>query len=335
MLKWKFSKDDLLKELKRQGSSAKIDLGFCLRWHAHEVGVNGPLVRNLHSESKHMIPTDVESLTALVCFMILETLDYISEDGAMTVLGDAMKDSPIAFEESILLALEMMKFGLLTGEPLEAPEEKKFPQAVNYPTSASIDTKTRATLFISRVFSLIPMKLKNDLWAAKVDFDLAAFHCLVRVMNRSLRLTTEACLTNVLAKDIAKGTKLLPNYTQAPTGPVPSEILSHPSSPRSRSVAGGSVLPAFMLPRACLGIVSKFFLDYTPSGGLKQFETDLKKKFPCSADPIGDLKAGFAFWEELHRIMEAISEPLGTKDMLNEMNAANRIIAEKRKVIGI
>ena len=338
LLKWKFTKDDLMKELKRQGPSAKVDLGFCLRWHAHEFEVNGPLIKNLSdNKTTMMIPSDIESLTALVCFMILETLDYISEEGAMTVLGDAMKDSPLAFEESILIALEMMKFGLLTGEPLEAPDDKKFPQAVNYPTSGSVDTKTRAQLFVSRVMSLVPMKLKNDLWAAKVDFDLAAFHCLVRVMNRSLRLTTEACLTNVLARDVAKGTKILPNYTQSPTGPVPSEILSHPVSPRSRA-AGGSVLPAFMLPRACLGIVSKFFLDYTPTsggGGLKQFETDLKKKFPCTADPVGDLKAGFAFWDELHRIMEVISEPLGTTDMLNEMNAANRIIAEKRKTIGI
>ena len=345
MLKWKFSRDELMKELKRQGPSSKIDLGFCLRWHAHEVEINGPLIRNLSAANASgtttslSFPSDLDSLTALVCLMILETLDYISEDGQMTVLGDAMKDSPIAFEESILLALEMMKFGLLTGEPLEAPEDKKFPQAVNYPTAQSVNNKTRSNLFISRVMSLVPMKLRNDLWAAKVDFDLAAFHCLVRVMNRSLRLTTEACLTNVLAKDIAKGTKLLPSYTQSPTGPVPSEILSSPTSPRSRNAASTSVLPAFMLPRACLGIVSKFFLDYVVSGSsagaAKQFEADLKKKFPCTQDPIADLKAGFAFWDELYRIMDVISEPLGTTEMLDEMKTANRIITEKRKVIGI
>jgi len=324
-IKWKFTREDLTREMKRQ-NILKIDIGFCLRWHAHESEIDGPLIRNMSSSSSSVpVPSDTDSITALICFMIMETMDYVAEDGSMTVLGDVIKDSPIGFGESVLLAIEMMKFGLLTGEPLEAPEDKKFPSAVNYPTSS------KSVMLISRIMSLIPMKLRNDLWSAKVDFDLAAFHCLVRAMNRSMRLIVEACVTNVLVRDISKA-KLIPKNSQSPNDPVPSEILANPAS-----ISGTSVLPSFMLPRACMGIVMKYFLDYpgNAGGSVKNFETDVKKRFPCTADPIADLKAAFVFWDELYRIIDAIAEPLGTTDMLDEMKTANNIISEKRKTLGI
>ena len=323
-LKWRFTREELTAELKRQNAKS-IDLAFCLRWHAYEFERDGALVRGLtESSSRSFAPTDADSMTALILFKVLEATDYISEDGGMTVLGDVIKNTPVALEESILLAVELMKFGLLTGEPLEAPEGKKFPAAVNYPSNA--DATTRTKLFITRVLSLVPMKLKNDLWSAKVDFDLAAFHCLVRALNRSLRLVVEACVGNVLLKDV-KQTKLVPANSQYPNGPVPSEQLATATAPPASS------LPAFMLPRACLGIVTKFMMDYT--GDAKSFEAELKKKFPCCQDPVGDLRAGFSFWKQLHRVIEAIAEPLGTTEMLDEMNAASRLLDDKRRNLAI
>jgi hypothetical protein len=321
-LNWKFTREDLTREMKRQNIH-KVDVLFCLKWHAHDYETNGPLIRNATTNTSQFIPTDTESLTAVVCLMILETLDYIAPDGSMTVLGDVIKDSPIAFEEPILLAIELMKFGLLTGEPLEAPTDKPFPAAVAYPSTEGVDSRTRSVMLISRVISLVPMKLKNDLWSAKVDFDLAAFHCLVRAMNRSMRLIVEACVANHVVSDVKRSGLLLKN-SQAPNGPVPSEILASTSANTPTSI-----LPSFMLPRACLGILVKYFLDY--SG--KSFEADVKKKFPCFADPIADLKAGLIFWDELIRVVSAVAEPLGTTGMLDEMKAANQLILEKRKLL--
>ena len=51
--------------------------------------------------------------------MVLESLEYVSEDGGMTVLGDVLKDTPHKFQEPVLVALELMKFGLLSGEPFD------------------------------------------------------------------------------------------------------------------------------------------------------------------------------------------------------------------------
>ena len=48
----------------------------------------------------------------------------------MTVLGDALKDCPDKYQEPCLFALELMKFGLLTGEAFEPPEQKSFPTAL-------------------------------------------------------------------------------------------------------------------------------------------------------------------------------------------------------------
>ena len=228
----------------------------------------------------------------------------------MTVLGDVLKDAPTKFGESVLLAVEMMKFGVLTGEPLEAPAGKNFPAAVNYPCTGS------AVLLLTRVLSLVPMTLRNDLWSAKVDFDLAAFHCLVRSLNRSLRLVVEACVANQVLSEPAKAKLITPQTFQFGA---------------AESANTTSSLPALMLPRACLGIVAKFMLEY--AGEARNFETELKKRFPCAADPIGDLKTGIAFWEELLRIVTAIAEPLGTTEMLEEMKSAGKLLEAKRQLL--
>ena len=88
-----------------------------------------------------------------------------------------------------------------------------------------------------------------------------------------------------------------------------------------------------MLPRAGLGIVAKFMLEY--AGDAKSFEADVKKKFPCATDPMGDLKVGFAFWAELLRIVSAIAEPLGTTDMLEDMKVAGKLLEEKRRLLAL
>jgi 5'-3' exonuclease len=315
-LRWRFTKDDLQAEMRRQNTKT-VDLGFCLRWHAHDFQTDGPLLRNLSDnipDKPAFSVQDQDSLSALVMLMMLEVFDYVSEEGGMTVLGDAIQATSSALLEPVLLALEMMKFGVLNGEPLEAPDGKTFPVAVQYPSPATADAKTKQTMLISRLMSLMPMRLRNDLWSAKVDFDLASFHCLVRAVNRSMRLVTESCLGNVLLKDMTKA-KLVPAHSQAPS---------------SDATGVESTLPAFMLPRACLGILVKYMLEYEG----KNFEADVRKKFPCAADPVGDLKVGLKFWDELTRIVTAIAEPLGTTDMMDEIVAAGKLLETKRKSLG-
>merc|ERR1719191_2558205 len=96
----------------------------------------------------------------------------------------------------------MMKFGVLNGDPFDAAAgTKAFPDQVQYPSGA-VDPYTKSIMLLSRVMSLVPMKLKHDMWNADVDFDLAAFHSLVRVLKRTLRQLVEASLASILLQDL-------------------------------------------------------------------------------------------------------------------------------------
>merc|ERR1719261_1035708 len=182
------------------------------------------------------------------------------------MLGDVLKDvQERQFQEPCLVALEMMKFGVLSGEPFDAADATRpFPSQVCYP-SLPIDPKTKSILLLTRVMSLIPMKLKSDMWNADVDFDLAAFHALIRILKRTLRQMTEACLASILLKDLPTS-KLLPK----------DFMCASPS--KENHFVTPALLPTFMLPRACMGIVMKYFLSYPGDGD--SFKRDLVGKFP-------------------------------------------------------
>merc|ERR1719407_438627 len=164
-----------------------------------------------------------------------------------------------------------MKFGILSGESFDAAvADRPFPEQVNYP-SAPVEATVKATLLLSRVMSLVPMKLKNDMWNADVDFDLAAFHSLVRILKRALRQLTEASLASVLLKDLSR-VKLLPMGFMC-------------ASPKKEDhLSTNALLPTFMLPRACMGIVVRYFLEF--KGDSQQLHKDLMQRFPCCVQPI-------------------------------------------------
>merc|ERR1712232_850354 len=250
---------------------------------------------------------DTNALAVLVHLLVLEHLELIAEDGGMTVLGNVLKDSPRSLQESTLVALEMMKFGVLTSEPFDAAQQDRpFPEAVKYPTQPYAP-RTKAVLLLSRVMSLVPMKLKSDMWNADVDFDLAAFHSMVRVLKRTLRQLVESSLVSTLLKDLTR-VKLLPPGFMCAT-PKAENHLQTPA-----------MLPAFMLPRACMGIVARHFLDYT--GEPSNFARELKSRFPCCMQAVDDLKVAFEFWEDLRRCVDAIAEPLECTDLRDEMTMA-------------
>eukprot|EP00931_Biecheleriopsis_adriatica_P028045 TRINITY_DN16776_c0_g2_i1.p1 TRINITY_DN16776_c0_g2~~TRINITY_DN16776_c0_g2_i1.p1 ORF type:complete len:743 (+),score=127.44 TRINITY_DN16776_c0_g2_i1:66-2294(+) len=321
-LNWIISAEAVAAELARQGAS-KVDLKFCLAWHAQEFHTDGPLIRNLMKKStvdKNTVANDTQALSATVHFMLLENLKLIEDDGGMTVLGLLLKNCPSHFQEATLLALELMKFGLLSGEPLATAGEP-FPELVNYPT-APTDIETRSVLLLSRVMSLVPMKLKAGTWNAPVDFDLAAFHGLVKLVMRALRQLTEASLASVLLQDMSR-LKLLPLGFLKST-PIHDPLYPHPED-------NSSLLPSFMLPRACMGIVCLHFLRYR--GEPKKFKQNLGNRFPCCARPLQDLKLAFSFWEELTRCVLKIAEPLGAEELAEDMMAASKVLTQQRQMM--
>jgi hypothetical protein len=311
-LKWNLVADQVAAETKRQGCD-RIDFKFCLQWHAHEFETDGALIPTREETTPNIwCSNDLNALTALVHMMVLENLELIADDGGMTFLGNVLKETPRHLQESTLVALELMKTGMLSSEPFEpAQQDRPFPAPVQYPSSQGCPPRTKAIMLLSRVMSLVPMKLKNDMWNADVDFDLAAFHSLVRILKRTLRQLVEASLTSMLIKDLSL-VKLLPPGFMCAT-PNKEDHLRSPG-----------VLPAFPLPRACMGIVARHFLEYT--GPPENLKADTQSKFPCCLQPLADLKVAFEFWDDLRRCVDAIADPLECTDLRDEMAMATEQI---------
>lgn len=320
IIRWNINATNVAQELHRQ-SIKKVDFKFCLAWHANEVLKEGPLISDLQRETipENHKGNDTKAISAIVHFMLLEHLGLIADDGAMTVLGDVLKDSPRQLQEPCLVALEMMKFGILSGEPFEAAE-RPFPEQVKYPKSP-VDSNTKSMLLLSRVMSLVPMKLKSGMWNADVDFDLAAFHSLVRLVKRALRHLTEASLASVLLRNLHR-VRLLPESLLCAS--APGENIDDD---------GRGVLPTFMLPRACMGIVCLFFLKY--KGDPANFPRELTQRFPCCARPMEDLSTAFVFWDDLKRCVLKIAEPVGAQELAADMQAASKVLARKRNDLGL
>lgn len=175
-------------------------------------------------------------------------------------------------------------------------------------------------MLLSRVMSLVPMRLKSDMWNATVEFDLAAFHCLVKILKRALRQLTEAAVSSALLKDLSL-TKLLPQGFMS-------------SSPQKKDPAQTSaILPTFMLSRACMGIVCLFFLNYTelyPGS----FKRDLRLRFPCCSDPLEDLRNAFQFWNDLKRCVDETAESLQNQNMSDDFRAASAVLAAQQQKLG-
>jgi len=326
-LRWRVTKDAVEAEMRRQNVT-KVDFRFCLNWHANEWDRNdSELMPNNDQDSAPTVSNDLNSLCALVHLMVLEQSGYITQSGEMTHFGNVLKDSPSLTLEPCMVALEMMKLGVLSGDPFEAPPGRPFPPQVDYPEHA--DDRTKAVMLLTRVMSLVPMNLKGDeMWNADVDFDLTAFHSLVRILKRALRQLVEASLASVLLKEGLTLWRLLPPGFMCASG-TPARDDAHRSP---------AVLPTFMLPRACMGIVVRYFLKYTGPPG--NFAQDVAQKFPCCVDVVPDLQVAFAFWKDLRRCLDAFPKTQDpdaedSQQFVEEMTMANEVLEAQQRRLGI
>jgi len=89
-----------------------------------------------------------------------------------------------------------------------------------------------------------------------------------------------------------------------------------------------AVLPTFMLPRASMGIVVRYFLEYT--GSAASFARDIQATFPCCHQPIEDLKTAFRFWEDLRRCVDAIAQQCDAEELNEDMKNASEILYDQQ-----
>lgn len=317
-LRWTVNKEQLQKEKIRQNAT-EVDLKFCLRWHRHEFDEDGQWFKDLRTKGEPSCSEDQDCLSALVHFMLLEHLEYIGSDGEGTQFGEFLKDCPKHLMEPCLVALELLKNGSLNSDPFEPVQDKRFPLEIMYPTAQTITAEKKSIFLLTRVMSLIPMRLKTDMWNADVVFDLAAFHSMVRILKRSLRQLTEASLASVLMKDL-KRVKLLPQGFLC-------------SSPRKEDhLLSMGLLPTFMLPRTCMGIVVEHFLNSKHTDPAR-FMQDLQHRFPCCIHLRADLLQAFVFWEEIGRMMKTFEESI--PELYEDFQNASVMLKSQQKKLGL
>lgn len=321
-VRWVITKDMLAAEKKRQGVD-KVGISFCLKWHATIAEEAAKTFGMIQDGSEPRRKEEIEDEECLICmshFLLLECLELIGNEGDMTVLGDALKDVPEQYAEECLFVLELMKFGVLTEQPFEAVPDRPFPEKLHYPITHETDEQ-RSIFLLSRVLSLVPMPLAPQMWDAHVDFDLAAFASLVRILKRTLREMTEASLCNLLFQNMAYVEKL-------------SQHLFNPADQMGET--SQSMLPTFSIPRTCMGVVWKHILTWdckNPSN--EALREELKKQFPGCIDPCTGLKKALSFWKEVHRCIKAIEEPLELGEFNQYMNNATMLIEQKAAAFGL
>eukprot|EP00742_Colponemidia_sp_Colp-10_P004976 GILJ01005317.1.p1 GENE.GILJ01005317.1~~GILJ01005317.1.p1 ORF type:complete len:710 (-),score=120.16 GILJ01005317.1:212-2341(-) len=298
-LRWSIRDELLSRELTKQGLK-DVDLHMCLTWHAAECEA-ATVTSNLLApsrDSRVVVRSDKE-LTALVLFEFLEARDYIGPEGDLMIFGKALQQASSHTDE-ILLVLELMKIGQLTGTAYSTAPGG--PAMTPAPVLDKFASHEQSILLLSRIFSLLPMRLRARQWDAAVDYDLAGFHSIVKTLQRSLRNLLDMIFLSVFLKQKAQ--------------------LS-----TTNCTAVANRLPLSTEPNTAMGIVVKRILQ-TPEHAVKP---DLYDEFPCCLDPWGDIKVGIEFWTQVMQ-MATFMHSIGSlpRDFYDMFDRADSYLQSKR-----
>eukprot|EP00917_Polyrhabdina_sp_WS-2016_P002330 GHVP01005033.1.p1 GENE.GHVP01005033.1~~GHVP01005033.1.p1 ORF type:complete len:793 (+),score=95.43 GHVP01005033.1:601-2979(+) len=317
-IRWVFTRESVYEELHRQKRN-EPSLSFALRWHAHVVqnhkegnlflldrgttiqSLSTQILRkktdqsNYQHQSTTSNPSDQVSvqkyIQTLVVFKTLDILQYFAPGGQHTIFGHALAHVRGEFRPQMLVVLELMRQGLITGDDLYIRSElSKRPITRN-----SLDKDSRhSLLLISRVFSLVGCICKEP-WNAEIDYDLACYHDIVR----ALRMRLDSVVEVALAHSILNLARTQPD--------IKIKEADYPKI---------NLVPA---DRNILGVIVKYFLELDQSylsKGIDEIRLHLKKTFLAVEDPIPQLLKGLGFWFELRNLVKSLGRQNPTDEKI-------------------
>eukprot|EP01054_Gregarina_sp_Poly1_P008863 Gregarina_sp_Poly_1__8862@NODE_533_length_7647_cov_117_581662_g211_i1_p3_GENE_NODE_533_length_7647_cov_117_581662_g211_i1NODE_533_length_7647_cov_117_581662_g211_i1_p3_ORF_typecomplete_len408_score34_25MKT1_C/PF12246_8/3_3e24_NODE_533_length_7647_cov_117_581662_g211_i11861409 len=269
----------------------------------------------LDTRRNHLDPAQ-NYVIALIMFSLLDCLDYFDHQsnpkGAPMSVGLVLKDRvSVQYEMEILLCVELLKLGILTGKELEFGAECEYPLEVlqldpaqcaeraqrlsnsaftRTPAISPIDSQSfkNSLRLISRVASLVTIRLEFDvkeLPLSYVDFDVAAYSGMVKSVKRALNLLIEGCIANICLKESSYARVLTPDLFDPRNPQVPwfSPCLA----------VGGVLIKAFLLA------------DYRNTEQLGNCVTSLPMKFPEVVDFWPTVLGLCEFWCLLSSIVRS------------------------------
>ncbi|AFZ81015.1 hypothetical protein BEWA_004230 [Theileria equi strain WA] len=316
---WNINAANLAKELKRQGADG-VSLEFCLRWHGN-VG-SQLLSQDVDADSKD--GADFNVMNAILHFMLLDNLGFFTNECGATAFGCALASSELGMDG--LLALELMKFGLFTGETFESPPEGPYSPDVQYNYKREENRRFHITVnLISRLATLSSVQLDNNLWKGKIDYDIASFNVVIKLLKRSINYLTEGCLAYLLLSDTNRLVKI-ENGAFDPTNPQ---------------------VPLFYDKFAFMGVVLKFIFmgpsaEFLNEDAVVNVETvgatsleQVQETFPNCTNIAQDLDAFIDFWVKLHKLVHDLANLIQLGDILGQFDHGTLLLASKLAKLGI
>ncbi|KAL8431965.1 hypothetical protein Efla_002802 [Eimeria flavescens] len=359
---WGVSAAAVAAELQRQRRQ-QVDMAFCLQWVAAATGAEKRRLQGGESGAGAAAPAaaaaadmDSNALLAATLLQLLDAACLFTEEGDSTVFGSALSEVPHDLQEDVLICLELLKLGLLTGEPLEARAGSSYPKGLlgdllQPIRGVSVDglgegELQRASLLLQRVASLLPLQHKPGVWwAADVCLDLRGFACIVTALKAAMRQLAEAALLHQLLRN-PKLTQHLP-----------------PAAARA------DWLPTFAASGCCLGLLMRFFIRYDgappsaarpPMGGppagasaasggpqqagggggappssLSAFEAAVRAAYPSAEDPVGDLCRAIRLWRVVEGVLAKISALVDAADLMREVRGASALLEQRIAATGL
>ncbi|GFE54715.1 XPG N-terminal domain-containing protein [Babesia ovis] len=193
---------ELVVEMNRQNKKT-VDPEFILAWHlklgtkmlkevtppmASEAIVN---MFGTHTENEKHIREEI--YRANFWSIMLDNLGYFARMGGATAFGKVLSNSGLGMNG--ILFIEMLKFGLFTGDEFEIPHDA--------PISSEVILKYRGNLpqdvfevinLVSRVACLHPAIVDGGHWRGEIDYLLANYMAHIRVLKRSFNYLVEGTL---------------------------------------------------------------------------------------------------------------------------------------------
>ncbi|KAG0246462.1 hypothetical protein BGX31_001738 [Mortierella sp. GBA43] len=194
----------------------------------------------------------------------------------------AHPSAPMEFQDTLFIALELIRAGLLTALPYS-------PNYAENPPVLEDEAATKAVRLISRTASIIGARFTGTkTWAGPLSRELLAFNSVSKLLTRQLRHLSEALITEMLLANECQKDAL--DYTELATQ-----------------------LPFAYEPSTVLGILVKKYLETLTlnSGNASTFNNNLKDQAIQQVEEVigvtsltsleegvkAELQRGFAFWD--------------------------------------
>eukprot|EP00997_Jenningsia_sp_PLL12_P003339 NODE_161_length_2329_cov_77.548246_g139_i0.p1 GENE.NODE_161_length_2329_cov_77.548246_g139_i0~~NODE_161_length_2329_cov_77.548246_g139_i0.p1 ORF type:complete len:604 (-),score=190.40 NODE_161_length_2329_cov_77.548246_g139_i0:236-2047(-) len=234
----------------------------------------------------------------IMCVILLKSLDLLgyfthpphqkpngTDESGTSLFAEALRMVDWNFAEHCVLFIELLRTGALHCQPFITPESPVITAPI---TNVTFDS---STLLISRVLSIVPMRLAQREWGSNVLVrDLCAFNVLFRSLYRTLRNLTEVIML-VLFLDGRV------NMSQEHDNQLFENLVQR--LPFSNSI------------NMAMGIVIHYLLmNHERAKGNTPMERwnslRMEETFPCCLDIRNDLERANHFWRQASQVVSRL-----------------------------